>query len=155
MKLFIERTPTTPKITLDPSSNTFQIAGWSSPENSNKFYAPVLHWLNEYGATHLKDATFTFKMNYFNSSTVKVLYSIFQRLEKLHNAGNNIKIEWYYMNDDDKENFEDTLGKLIKLPLNFVEWKTDEAWHEHKKEFDQSVENRIINDRGRDDLTIE
>ena len=127
MQLLIERTETTPRVTFDSSSKTFLISGWSSPENSSKFYTPIINWLNENGAAQVKDVTFTFKMNYFNSSSSKMLYVIFQRLEKLNADGNNIRIEWYYMNDDDKEHFEETFGRLIKMPVELVLWKIEDS----------------------------
>ncbi len=46
--LFIEKTKSTPEIYFDPNQNKLKIKGQSYPENSFKFYEPVLFWLDEY-----------------------------------------------------------------------------------------------------------
>lgn len=71
------------------------IKGESFPENSAKFYAPVLEWLRQYIAG-LEDGKMTleFEIIYFNSSTSKVFMTIFDMLQAELGCGKDISVLW-------------------------------------------------------------
>ena len=99
--LIIEQTQSTPYIYFDRTTNVLIIKGESFPENSAKFYAPVLEWLREY-LEGLKDekVTMQFEIIYFNSSTSKVYMTIFDLLQEASEKGKDITVLWLC----DKEN---------------------------------------------------
>jgi len=95
----IEPTKYTPKIVMDVSTGTIEISGKSYPENTFEFYAPVIKWLEEYFENPKETTTLNMEIIYFNSSTSKLLFDLFDFLEE-NNEKYNIVINWIY----DEEN---------------------------------------------------
>jgi hypothetical protein len=94
--LIIEKTKSTPYIKFSRAENLLTIQGESFPENSAKFYTPVLEWLKQYIAeldVHTA-VTVDFEIVYFNSSTSKIFMIIFDILEEAVSAGANITVYW-------------------------------------------------------------
>lgn len=69
-------------------------------ENSRGFYEPIITWLKEYVKAP-KNTVVQIDFDYFNSSSAKLLISIFRTLAKVKKDGYKLKIEWYYSKDDD------------------------------------------------------
>ena len=126
--LNIEPTEFTPKIHFDPESSTFEISGFSRPENVIGFYRPILKWLEEYNEKVLSQnitfekslLTINLKMTYFNSASSKFLLDILLEFMKFHSKGNKVEINWYYEDGDDEilesgEEMADMLGYTFNL----------------------------------------
>jgi hypothetical protein len=122
--LIIEKTKSTPNIFFSQTSNLLSIKGESFPENSAKFYAPVLEWMKEYFSS-LENETpsvIDFEVIYFNSSTSKIYMTIFDMLEENVKNGKTITVNWIC----DKENEtaiecgEEFQEDLTCLPFNIV-----------------------------------
>jgi len=111
--LDIKATNDTPRVLFDPDNNLFEISGRSLPEDVVTFYQPVLDWLDEYTRTPLKKTDFVFKYIYFNTATSKLVQDILTRLEHLHEKGSEVKVSWYYEQDD-----EDMLDLGIEFKEN-------------------------------------
>lgn len=116
--LIIEQTQSTPYIYFDRTTNVLIIKGESFPENSAKFYAPVLEWLREY-LEELKDekVTMQFEIIYFNSSTSKVYMTIFDLLQEASEKGKDITVLWLCDKENETaiecgEEFKEDLGSL-------------------------------------------
>jgi uncharacterized protein YkuJ len=111
--LDIKATNDTPRVLFDPDNNLFEISGRSLPEDVVTFYQPVLDWLDEYTRTPLKKTDFVFKYIYFNTATSKLVQDILIRLEHLQEKGLDVKVSWYYEQDD-----EDMLDLGIEFKEN-------------------------------------
>ncbi len=129
--LKIEATEFSPTVILSSEIPLFEISGESRPENTGKFYTPIIDWLNQYKETLIankdktansRDLVFEFKFDYFNSTSAKYIMDILYQLDKYHAEGLNPKIKWYYdaMDEDMKEAGEE-FAKLIKTPIEFIE----------------------------------
>lgn len=112
--LIIEETKYTPKINFNVESNTLLIEGKSTPENTFEFYKPVLAWMSEYLA-NAKSTEVTFNIPYFNSSSSRVLYDIFDLLDGAKTSC-SIKVSWLFAKGNEngqetgeefQEDFED------------------------------------------------
>lgn len=123
-KLFIEATLTTPKIDFDPSTNRFIISGNSYPENSLKFYGPVLQWVQAWIERHTptKDTLqVQVHLEYFNTSTAKVLLDLFRLFEVLYEKGQPIQIQWIYLAEDtEMEDAGLDYQAAVKVPFELV-----------------------------------
>lgn len=121
--LIIEQTQSTPYIYFDRTTNVLIIKGESFPENSAKFYAPVLEWLREY-MEGLKDekVTMQFEIIYFNSSTSKVFMTIFDLLQQAYEKGKDITVLWLcdMENETAIECGEEFKEDLVSLPFRIV-----------------------------------
>jgi hypothetical protein len=111
--LDIKATNDTPRVLFDPDNNLFEISGRSLPEDVVTFYQPILDWLDEYSRTPLKKTDFVFKYIYFNTATSKLVQDILIKLEHLQEKGSEVKVSWYYEQDD-----EDMLDLGIEFKEN-------------------------------------
>ncbi len=125
--LKLELTDNTPKIILDHTSHSLEFEGDSRPEDVQKFFQPVMNWLNEYEGyvQSAGDVTLNanFKLEYFNSSSAKYIMDIILKLGKIAEPGNvTLNINWHYDEMDEDmldagEEFED----MLDVEFNFVE----------------------------------
>ncbi len=120
--LTIEGSPKTPYINFDVAKGVLEVKGRSIPENSIEFYKPLIDWLDEYGANPLKLTTVNVQLEYFNTSSSKCILDVFKKLEAIHNAKNEVVINWYYEEDDEDmleagEDYE----SIIRVPFKMIE----------------------------------
>lgn len=119
--IYIEATERSPEVSFDFGANTFSIKGESYPEDVTEFFGGALkaleaHLEGQDGAT----VNFTFELIYFNSSSAKILMSLFDMLEEAAEEGNTVNIEWVYEADDD--NMEE-LGEEFGEDLEEADFK--------------------------------
>jgi hypothetical protein len=130
--LLIEPSDVSPKVVFDPTKNIFCLSGESRPENTSKFYIPIIKWLEEYQkilywekekATSMVPKIFEFRFEYFNSTSAKFIMDVLIQLDRMAQEGYPIKVQWYYdqRDDDMKESGEEFSKLLKKLPMDFVE----------------------------------
>lgn len=122
-KLVIEKTPSTPYINFDASTNKLVMTGESFPENAAKFYAPVLEWLKEYLAgPDTGETVVEFEIIYFNSSTSKIFMMFLNMLEDAVAEGRRIVVNWRCdaRNETAIECGEEFAEDLQKLNFNIV-----------------------------------
>lgn len=125
--LKLELTDNTPKIVLDHTKHELEFEGDSRPEDVQKFFQPVMNWLNDYEGyvQSAGDVTLNanFKLEYFNSSSAKYIMDIILKLGKIAEPGNvTLNINWHYDEMDEDmldagEEFED----MLDVEFNFVE----------------------------------
>lgn len=122
-KLFIEQTKFTPKVLLDFEKGIIEIEGDSLPENTNEFYKPLMSALDNYLSNPKEKSIINLKLTYFNSSSSKLLYNFFEKLEEA-SSDYDIEINWCYEEDnvsmeeagsDFAEDFEDIQFNLVTI----------------------------------------
>jgi hypothetical protein len=99
-KFEIRGTVKTPTIILDPGSGELIFEGRSNPENANKFYEPVIKWMEAYVAqpadrTHLK-----LNLELFNTSSSKYILEVLKKIRHLADKGHSFNVMWMYEDDD-------------------------------------------------------
>jgi len=97
--LIIEASKYTPSIIMDGNTGTIDIRGKSYPENTFEFYTPVMEWLKNYFKNPKEQTTLTMEIIYFNSSSSKFFYDLFDFLEA-NSDMTELTINWVY----DEEN---------------------------------------------------
>jgi hypothetical protein len=114
-------TTKTPMIHFDGESGYFEISGRSIPENSAKFYLPVIEWVDRYLEDPADSTTIVVRLEYFNTSSLKSLVELFRRFEKLPAVGKKAEILWHYEEEDEgmMESGED-FRLLIDLPIRLI-----------------------------------
>ena len=117
--LIIEETKYTPTINLDVNG-TISIVGKSYPENTFEFYAPVMEWLGTYFEEGNKKLTLNMEITYFNSSSSKLFFDMFDLLDE--NNSDDLVINWIYDEDNESalEAGEDFKDDFENLTINFV-----------------------------------
>jgi hypothetical protein len=115
---FREPTEKTPLIIFDPEQQKFEIIGVSVPENGKEFYQPVLDWLTGFAAKAPEKLTFVINLDYFNISSSKMLLFIFYKLMEYDKKGKQVKVIWFY-NDDDLYEAGEDYEFITKLDFEF------------------------------------
>jgi hypothetical protein len=113
------KTKSTPEVILDKSKGIFLIKGISKPENTVEFYDPIMNWLTEYTNNPNQSTVLTFDMDYFNSSSSKIILHIIQTLEEILKKGLEIRVNWCYGDEDTLEAGE-AYESLTKVPFTFM-----------------------------------
>jgi len=88
----------TPSVVLDKDNRIFEITGRSLPEDTVGFYQPVVSWITSYALEPLPSTHFTFKLDYFNTSSSKVILDLLKQLKEIK----GMRIVWYYQEDDEE-----------------------------------------------------
>ncbi len=118
----IKATPKTPTVDFIAESGKVEIKGRSIPENSIEFYKPLVDWLDSYAADPKEETEVNIQLEYFNTSSSKCILDVFKKLEAIHKDGHNVKINWYFEEDDEDmlEAGED-YQSIIKIPFKMIE----------------------------------
>ena len=125
-KLEILGTRDTPQITFDPENGFFEIKGNSMPEDATSFFSRVFDWIEEYlrSPNKSKSTHLICNLEYFNSSSAKMIYQIFIELEKIKDYGNEIKVSWHFEPDDkliEEKGLE--YQSILDIPFKMIENK--------------------------------
>lgn len=119
-----------PEILLDKETGKFQISGTSCPLNPFEFYDPIFKWFDEYLENPLQQTQLDLNLSYFNTASAKFLLKIMTKLNKLSSLDYDVKIRWFYSEDDDnmKEEGEDFKNILkVNFELISLKGKTDKT----------------------------
>ena len=119
--LIIEGTNKTPMIRADPSNGQIDIRGRSHPENTADFYRPLMDWADEYVSHPSGKTTINIALEYFNTSSSKVLLHILKKFEAIEEPSENVLVNWYY-EDGDEDDLEtgEYLSELTQLEFRFI-----------------------------------
>ena len=117
----LKGTEDTPSITLDVSSQQFEISGRSLPEDVVLFYQPVLDWLEAYSQNPSGDIVWKFKLEYFNTASSKIILDILMKLEEINESGSGVTVQWHYdQNDNDMMEAGEEYKDLVSLNFEMV-----------------------------------
>lgn len=121
MQLKIEATTTTPSVSFDPASGVLEFSGQSYPEDSLPFYQDIQGELAAHLEKNSQPLTLDFKLNYFNTSSSKCLLTLLESVERFHALRENIKVRWFYEEDDEDMHSSGIDFSLdILLPFEFI-----------------------------------
>lgn len=86
------------------------------PEDSAEFYKPVIEWIKVYAEDSNPTTDFTFKLEYFNTASSKLILDVLSALEEVK----SIKVSWYFHDDDeDIEEAGQEFSELVEIPFEF------------------------------------
>ena len=132
MKPYIlKSTELTPGVIFDPGNNKFEMTGSSRPEDVRDLFFPIIEWLKDFNEkTSQGMATifskenpllFKVKMDYFNSSSAKFMFDIFEELNSIHEKGLPVHIKWYFdKEDDDMREAGEEMQDLVEMEFQFI-----------------------------------
>ncbi len=119
--LHIKGTIKSPTLDFSYEKGVLDISGRSHPEHAINIYEPALQWLDEYAKNPKSETTVNVSLEYFNTSSSKVIFDIFRRLEKLHAGGSKVVVKWHYEEDDDDLKDEgEMFSELVKVPIELI-----------------------------------
>jgi len=98
-ELNIIATKNTPLVIGSIANGFIKFEGSSFPENSKKFYEPLMVWVTESRKTNSKFNIET-NFNYISSSSLIAILNLLKRFQTLYGA-ENITLKWFYEDDDE------------------------------------------------------
>lgn len=110
-----------PYIYLDKAKNIFEIKGRSIISNPIEFYEPIFQWVREYCKNPNNKTKIVVELDYFNSSSFKILVDLFKEFSSLHNKG--LQIIWKAFPNDD---IIDEVEKIMEITGLTIEIETIE-----------------------------
>ena len=119
--LYLNSTSSTPEVKFDCKTGILELKGTSTPEESGRFYQPVLNWLEEYSLNPAPLTVLEFKMDYFNTSSTVFMLRLMKIIVKMGKEGKKAAIRWYHEEDD--EDFIEAgkdFGVLAKTDIELV-----------------------------------
>jgi hypothetical protein len=120
--LLINPTDVSFSVILDQELGVFEFVGKSRPEDSTGFFEPVFKWFDNYLSDPNPTTLIVFKLDYYNSSSAKVLLRLLVRFEQLIEEGFEVKINWYYRkNDEDILESGEDFSTMVNIPFEFIE----------------------------------
>jgi len=126
-KINIKETDTTPIVVLDKENGIFKFEGKTLPENVTVFYQPIIDWFTEYIENPNPETIIDLKLEYINTASSKALFSLFLKLEEIAKKGFDIKIKWYYADDDeDMKDVGEEYEDVIKIPFEHIEFEAED-----------------------------
>jgi hypothetical protein len=98
----IAATSRSPEVHFDFTQGIFLIRGEAYPEDSARFFGPLLRSLRDFlDTSSTMPLMFEIELVYFNSSTAKALMNLFQVLEIAADGGREIRVNWHFAEDDE------------------------------------------------------
>jgi len=121
--LQIAKTKYTMGINFNKDTGDLDMAGSSYPENALDFFNPIINWIKNYISEVNKQMVMNIRLNYLNTSSTKCILDIFEILDQYYKSGGDVKINWYYAEDDEdiKETGEE-LGEDLEFPIAFISY---------------------------------
>lgn len=122
----IESTKSTPYLEFINEKRKLIFKGESYPENAYNFYEPIYKLIDEC-FNNFDELTIDFQLSYINTSSIKCLMILFDKLNENYGRGKNVIINWYY---DEDNGFDYDMGQDFSLdidvPFNFVSISDEE-----------------------------
>jgi hypothetical protein len=115
-----------PYVKLDASEGYCIISGKSYPPDVSKFYEPLIEWLDGLKNTKIKDLTFNFKLDYYNTASSKMMLDMLYKLEEISQTGTKIVVNWYYPDDDeDMLDAGEEFDRLVELEFQHIPYEKE------------------------------
>jgi len=122
--LHIPATASSPEVEFRFDTHELFLRGESFPENAAAFFGPVIASLREFLALPDQDRTLTLHvaLTYFNSSSTKMLFTVFDLLDKAAASGRRVVLHWQH--DAEDETIRE-FGEELAADFNNMEIRLD------------------------------
>ncbi|MFH1321931.1 MAG: DUF1987 domain-containing protein [Bacteroidota bacterium] len=119
--VILEATSKTPAVQFDAEKGLISLKGRSIPEHTVEFYKPLHNWIEEYGQNPQPKTNIELYIEYYNTSSSKSILDFLKRLEKIYKNGHDIKVNWYY-EEEDESLFEsgEEYKTMVDIPFETI-----------------------------------
>lgn len=111
-----------PTVVIDIEKGFFELSGSSIPENPMEVFNPIFDHLNRYLEDPKPLTELNFRLDYFNTSTSKLMLDMIHKMEILKDKeGFEVNIRWFYReNDDDMMEIGEDFANLCRLDIEII-----------------------------------
>lgn len=122
----VEKTKKTPNILFDQHLGKLEINGYSLPANSQEFYNPLFKLVEEYITNPQPVTELIFYIEYFNTSSSKIILHLLTEFEILVSMGKEVSIIWY-IDDEDSDMYEagEAYQVSVNIPISILPLQVD------------------------------
>lgn len=86
----------TPAITADWAEGVLSMVGESYPENTYEIFDEIITWVESFLSECDRPLRVELQLNYLNTSSIRAMIDIFDRLQAAHDAGRTLSVNWLY-----------------------------------------------------------
>jgi hypothetical protein len=99
-----------------------KLEGRSFHENAIEYFREIIEWLDHFLTSDFKTFTFDCAMDYFNSSTVKLLFNMIMKMDRYASSDNIIVINWMTVKNNEImiECGEDFKEEISNVTFNMI-----------------------------------
>ncbi|MCD4663730.1 MAG: DUF1987 domain-containing protein [Bacteroidales bacterium] len=120
----LKKTRNTPSVFLSIKDCIFEISGPSFADHITEIYTPILQWIEEEIPQLNCDLDCHFHIDILNSVSYKNIIEIIMRLDHYAKTGKQIRVLWYYYEDDeDNCAVGKDLSELFDIPFKVIKEK--------------------------------
>jgi hypothetical protein len=117
--IYIEATPKTPHVDLNPVTGELIFSGKSIPENPAKIYESLVTWVQQYAKNPRKTTNLRLNIEYFNTASVIWLAKIIKALCAMKESENTLLIHLYFDIEEfdsmETEDLKETLSPVLDM----------------------------------------
>ena len=94
--LDLAATVSTPAIKADWQTGLLSMVGESYPENTYEIFDEIITWVEAFLGECDKALRVELQLNYLNTSSIRAMIDIFDRLQAAHDEGRDLSVSWLY-----------------------------------------------------------
>lgn len=114
--LTLPATQATPAVQADWEAGFMLMAGESYPENTYEIFDDIISWVEAYLADTDRPLRLELRLNYLNTSSIRAMIDIFDRLQAAYEDGRQLAVSWLY---DSRNPRSAELGEEFKEDYSF------------------------------------
>ena len=114
--LSLSPTQSTPAVTAEWDTGVLTMTGESYPENTYEIFDNIISWVEEFLHSGSRPLKIELRLNYLNTSSVRAMIDIFDRLQNAADQGKEIAVSWFY---DSRNPRSAELGEEFKEDYSF------------------------------------
>ena len=114
--LDLAATVSTPAVQADWQSGVLSMVGESYPENTYEIFDDIISWVESFLADCDRPLQVDLQLNYLNTSSIRAMIDIFDRLQAAHDAGRPLSVRWLY---DSRNPRSAEMGEEFKEDYSF------------------------------------
>ena len=114
--LCVAATQSTPSVEALWDSGVLRMAGESYPENTYDIFADIISWVEAYLGETESPLRVELHLNYLNTSSIRAMIDIFDRLQMAFEAGRQLGVTWLF---DSRNPRSAELGEEFKEDYTF------------------------------------
>jgi len=86
----------TPAVKADWEQGLLSMVGESYPENTYEIFDEIISWVETYLSECDRPLHVELQLNYLNTSSIRAMIDIFDRLQVAHDEGRPLSVNWLY-----------------------------------------------------------
>ena len=117
INLALAATVSTPEVQADWQSGVLSMVGESYPENTYEIFDEIITWVEVFLGECDRPLHVELQLNYLNTSSIRAMIDIFDRLQAAHDDGRELSVSWLY---DSRNPRSAEMGEEFKEDYSFA-----------------------------------